>query len=481
MMIPDSRSYHWITTTQPRILSCFADWLEQDLHFFVPTDLQKVHRQSLDGIWCLTGHIGPQPVAIAWWDFPYRGASVGKAASQRVLAFLHEIERRGLPLILCVNSMGVRFTEGRTVFDFAFSLLPALDSYRNRHPVISIAHGNVLGIGALIFGMGHYRLACEEDTQINLTGPEVGRLFFGSAAYKGMASPFTQFRNTSLVHELLPDFDQARARVRYLVQLLHTARLGKNTSFRPEPVHRQEDDTEQFIHSFCDEAHEIFIGFDTRLRVFLARIQQRWFGLFINPVGNSNNMITTRTLSLYHVGLSLFRLFKLPILSCLDTPGADPRQDGGNSRILEELIQTTHELLEYPFHKMGIVIGRAYGGACLLGFPKIVGSTYVAALRGARIGVMHDSIIDNLLAGAGRLREEWEATAQTQTEDLHDLVDSGSLNAVIERADIRACVMENLLQLKPQRTGTRIISALSKFQPTTHRHPPREISNDHRD
>lgn len=480
-MVPDSSAYHWITTTQPRILSCFTDWLEQDLYFFVPADLQKLQRQNLDGIWCLTAHIGPQPVAVVWWDFPYRGASVGKAASQRVLAFLREIEHRGLPLILCVNSMGVRFTEGRTVFDFAFSLLPALDRYRNRHPIISIAHGNVLGIGALIFGMGHYRLACEEDTQINLTGPEVGRLFFGSAAYKGMASPFTQFRHTSLVHELLPDFDLARLRVHYLVQLLHSARLGIRLSDLPENTCTQSDATHQFVHSFCDEAHEVFIGFDSRLRVFLARIHQRWFGLFINPVGNSNNMITTRTLALYHAGLSLFRLFKLPILSCLDTPGADPRQDGGNSRILEELIQTTHELLEYPYCKVGIVIGRAYGGACLLGFPKILGGAYVAAVKGARIGVMHDSIIDNLLAGAGRLREEWEATVQTQTEDLHDLVDSGSLNAVIERADIRTCVMENLLHLKPQQAGSRVISALSKFQPTTHRPLQREISGDHRD
>jgi acetyl-CoA carboxylase carboxyltransferase component len=159
-------------------------------------------------------------------------------------------------------------------------------------------------------------------------------------------------------------------------------------------------------------------------------------GIFINPPERSNNMITVRTLDKYAAGLDLFRAMGLPIVSFLDSPGIDPRFDQADANNLRRILQVGARIIRYPHGTMGVVVGRCYGGATTLAFPKVFGSKRSVVLRGSRIGAMHESIITQVLDGSARLLEQWREVAARQGPGFEDLLEEGSLDAVIEIADI---------------------------------------------
>jgi acetyl-CoA carboxylase carboxyltransferase component len=92
-------------------------------------------------------------------DFKLKGGSFGKQNTRRLVAFLEELDSHKLPLIFVLDSMGARITEGRQVFGYAFAVLPVLMRFARQNLLITCNAGRALGIGAIIFGAGHYRMA----------------------------------------------------------------------------------------------------------------------------------------------------------------------------------------------------------------------------------------------------------------------------------------------------------------------------------
>src|ERR1044071_9628651 len=132
-------------------LGSLSKLFEDDIDIFVPAHMQAISRTGLDGTWFLRGSINGIALAMVWNDFRVGGASTSKNIAATYIAFLAALVREPRPLFICVRTMGVRFMEGRTVFPHAFSVLPALNRYRKHHLVITLAHGNALGLGTLIF------------------------------------------------------------------------------------------------------------------------------------------------------------------------------------------------------------------------------------------------------------------------------------------------------------------------------------------
>lgn len=436
--------HEWIRVADDSLpfLNSVRSLLNGALEIFAPTSALPISRQGLDGTWFLRGTCNGQPLALVWSDFRVNGASTSKRVADTYIAFLNALEQDSRPLLIVVRSMGVRFMEGRTVFPHAFSVLPTLNRYRKNHLVMTLAHGNALGLGALIFGMGHYRMAVSTDSCLNLTGPEVCKMVFGrQVQFEQIASNDIQFRNTHMIHELCDTLDQAFFRLPTLLALFchprhslpHDASCGDN-----HPAQR-------YVSGFCDHSIEVFIDYDDRLKAFIGVIGGKAFGILINPPENPNNMLRTRSLHLLSDALDLFEHLQLPVVSLVDTPGADPRMDGNNRQIIEKLIATTQKIIEYPHRKMGIVIGRAYGGASVIGFPKFFGGCAVFALENAHVGVMHESIIIQLLSGSARLTEMWQTVSTSQTADLQDMIEMGAIDNLIGAHQIREKIERHLL------------------------------------
>ena len=133
-----------------------------------------------------------------------------------------------------------------------------------------------------------------------------------------------------------------------------------------------------------------------------------------------------------------------------------PRFDQSDANNLRRMLAVGSKIIHYPHGAMGVVTGRCFGGASTLVFPKIFGGRRTVALRGSRMGTMNESIIARLLQGSPRLLAQWRQVAATQDPGLTDLLAEGSLDAVIDPADL-AGEIDRFLTLvaapRPQAAG----------------------------
>lgn len=435
-----SAAYHWITVDpqQHRFLRAACQSLGVSvLRLWIETDTSPdtLARTRCEGLITATAECDGRTVAIAWSDFRVNAASFGEANSSRFVTFLRELEglaAGSIPLIYLVNSAGISLMEGRTAFSDAFAVWPALLRYSEHNPLLTCADGKCLGLAPVLFGLGHYRVAVTARTHLNLAGPEVIRMFFGAGGdFERNAAAERLHDGTDLIHELVPSVEVACSRFR---EILSPARALARTGL-PAIGPR----TEAIFSAFLDASpQELVPGWCDRVRLFLGTRRGERVGMFINPPERSNNMITVRTLDKYAAGLDLFRSLDVPVLSFLDSPGFDPRFDQSAANNFRKMLWVGQKIIDYPHGCMGVVIGRCFGGSATLVFPKVFGGTRALALRGSRIGTMHESIVDRLLSGCPRLREQWNEVAARQTPGLEDLLLKGTIDAVVDLPELGA-------------------------------------------
>jgi acetyl-CoA carboxylase carboxyltransferase component len=434
-------------------------------------DLTELERTDCDGLLCLRGWLNGSRVGVVQCDFRVNGGSFGHDNSKRLTSFLEQMSACGAPVFMAVNSIGVRIMEGRTVFGDAFSIWPALTRFRKTGLLITLAMGKCLGLGALLYGLGHYRMAVGEETHINLTGPEVMKLFFGEKfSFEDFASAERQSRSTDLVHELVADRAAGFERAKALLGLANPSLpLPSGISMLSEipGLPQQRDLIREKLNSILDEVSphrfELFPELSPIVKIFITERDGQKIGVFVNPPGNANNMITIEALQKYAAGLDFFRSIGVPVVSLLDSPGADPRLEQSDRNNIRSMIWVGDKIIFYPHGTMGIVIGRCFGGATTLGFPKVFGGLKTLVLKGAKLGVIHESIIRTLLSGSPRLLSTWETVHAKETSDAADLIASGIVDQQIEQAEIGGQIslfieelrsrslLKNLLKLSDRR------------------------------
>jgi acetyl-CoA carboxylase carboxyltransferase component len=453
------------TLGELKFVGSLTDLLTLDDIDIFHTETNDISRASCDGVVTLIGKIHSQPVGVIITDFRVGGGSFSKKNSKRTSAFIAEMEMRGLPIVFIINSLGVRFMEGRTVFDDAFSIIADLYRFRRNNLLITIALSKALGVSALFFAQGHFRLALEGEALLNLTGPEVHKKFFGNADadFSQYNLADHQFSSNSLIHELQPTSQALYRSAKNFILFVFlkaehqvsTGRLPYTTEIEQGGLALLNNENQRLGDlgkQLGDSTFELFVQRSPVVRVFIGRVHDKLVGYLVNPPGHPNNMLTVRAIDKCLAAMDLFRTLKLPIISLLDCPGGDPRKAESDKDALMKMIQLTHEMIAYPYMKMGIITGRCFGGSGMFAFPKIYGGHSTIAVRGAQFGIMHRSIIEDLLSGSARLKEAWKVVADTEVPDLDDLIALGTIDRVVEKDQIRNEITHFLIMDDLERT-----------------------------
>lgn len=407
---------------------------------------QKVNRMTFDGTVTFEAVICGQPVGIIYNDFRVFGGSFGRVNSDRICAFIKEMEKRKQPILFFLDSFGVRISDGRSVFKNAFLIVKAIRDFCRENLLITCSIGNSLGIAAIFAGVGDYHLAIKEKSLINLTGPSVIELFFDkSIDFQALSSAERHVNKNRTVHYLADSESALFQKVKSIFSFLKGtySPIISNDYFEQLPMKRYNSKQREqtitelkfILLSISDSFMPIFQGLYSHLYTFLIRHKNRCFGLFINPPF-ADNMLTTDDLALYNIGLNFFRKLKLPVVSIVDTPGADPREEQNDQGIFAELAGTAVSIIDYPYPKLGIAYGRCYGGASVLSFPYIFGGKKNLAIKGAQIGAMDGKIISHLLKGSARLLNQWEINRENETEDMADLIKEDIVEACISKKEL---------------------------------------------
>lgn len=415
----------------------------------------KPNRIQWDGLFTFLAKIDGVELGILFNDFRVSGGSFGTENSNRTIAFLDYLEEHKIPCIFFVDALGVRFMEGRTVLKHPVSVIPRLASFASKELLITVSKGNTLGVVAFYFRLGHYRFAIKDKSQINLTGPEVIRLFFGQKYnFEEVSSASHQLGNRRMVQEVLPDMSCILSRIRNLI-LIRAGKALPETYYEPrkDPALKSfikpvpEGTPLQSILEGLGSYVEIFEETDSVLRAFIMRRKGRYFGIIANNLGNSNNMVGPQGFAKFSDAFKVFEKLQLPVMSIIDTPGGDPRQAGDNICIIEEMIQAMLSIYHYPYKKLGVVAGRSFGGASMLGMPKAAGGHRVLVLEGSNVGIMHKSILREILKKSPAILEQWEQSSILETEELQDLLANNSIDRLIPVSELGGEVDGFLLEL----------------------------------
>jgi|WetSurMetagenome_2_1015567.scaffolds.fasta_scaffold67438_2 methylmalonyl-CoA decarboxylase subunit alpha len=425
-----------------RMLKPLLDEAADVDHFTL--DKADFNRKASDGFFSLKIQSAAGTFGVLYNDFRCAGGSYGQRNSQRLRSFIDELAVKRIPLLFAVDSMGARITEGRRVFQHAFAIFPSLLRYIRNNLLVTCNIGRALGVGAIMFAAGHYRMAIKGKSLTNITGPEVLRLFFGEAHdFNSIASSDTHLQNNVLINDLSESKEEMFGKARQLLSV-RQRRVVEPLLPQPSvsfPTALSSVDPEINLTSILDAIStartEVFACLATSVKTFIATRNGRSFGVFINPPGYPNNLITALALDKYMLALNLFRALRLPVVSFIDTPGADPRDNQkGNNDVIAKMLAIIREIIDYPYGKMGIVAGRGYGGATVLGFPKVLGSQKVFALEGASIGIMDSRIVESLFSNSKALMSAWQQVSPTQTADLSDLIGDGAIDGILKPASV---------------------------------------------
>lgn len=483
---------HWTTVKIPdhTFLGALAPLFPQSdqLEAFSLKD-EKFDRITCQGLVTGLGRIGSRKVGVLYNDFRVSGGSFHIANSQKANAFIGYCAQNDIPLVMAFNTIGVGIMEGRNVFMDAFSTIPSLFDFRAKHlPLITIALGKCLGLGAILFQMGHYRIAVREKAAFNLTGPEVIRLFFGGKTpFETLASGEHQMEKNELVHELQDNAEAAFSKAHAILNHVMSEESAVSTPVLRFPgsqpigefiaaseLNECEAKMYRLLAQVGDSALEVYEQLNPVVRTFLVRRGRQTVGVFINPPGHANNLITVGTLDRYDAGLSLFKSMGIPIVSFLDTPGIDPRFEQQDDDIVRLIVRVAKRIIEYPHGHMGVVLGRCFGGATTLAFPKNFRSQRCIAVQGCAIGVMGESILEQVLENSPRLLEIRREMRKAERDDLADLIANGVIDALVASEEIGAEV-EHFLQLaevEAERSAAmrRMMDEFNEFPAT--RRPP---------
>ncbi len=434
-------TYQWTTVALDdyRFLESFRTLFGADAVVELFHDpLREFSRISADGIVGVRGKIGGRTVSAVLTDFRVGGGSFGRENMVLLHAFMQEISLHDGSLVFILNTLGVRFTDGRSLFSNVFQIFPDLQEYRKNHLFVAVALGKCLGLGALFFGQAHYRIAAGDSSLINLTGPEVVSLFFGDQgpSFESFASAGHQKSVNSLIHEVQPDSEKAILRARQLVA--YPFETDKNSSQKflendpnvPKYM-KSENALVKILDQVGDHALEIFPQLSSISRTFLVRRGDDVIGVIANPPLHPNNLVTTAAIDRTQAAMDLFRALQIPILSAIDSPGGDPRASESDSDMVIKMVNLVHTMIEYPFGKMGLISGRCYGGSCMFAFPKIYGSLRVVALKGSSMGVMSSQIISKILSGNPRMHASWVENTKNENADLSDMVENDDIDAIV--------------------------------------------------
>ncbi|MCY7297227.1 carboxyl transferase domain-containing protein [Alteromonas sp. a30] len=447
MTVQQRPEYHWLSvdTNETRFLSPLSSVVNENMQLFCLSSEDKPNRMNADGIWMVRGRANGREVAVCWSDFRVKGASFSANNCMRLQAFLKAISEQHIPLIFCINSLGFRFVEGRKMFDRVFAVIPALIKFKRQNLLITMCQGKCLGLGAMLFSLGHYRIAASPHASVNLTGPEVFQQFFGAKVdFQAIAGAEAVKKRTGLIHEVATDVKQAFLLAgRLMTTLAYKGSLPKlalpnlddpalQGILEDKSLIKAEIATVECLLHLTRQGIELFKGFDTRLKAFVIDIRGQQVAMLMNPPDQINNMFSYRSLDLYQQAIALFAALKLPLVLMIDTPGIDPRFDGDNKDIIQKVVSVTDDLIHYPMPTVGVINGRGFGGANTLALPKCYGAVARYAIKGrAHIDVMHESIMKELLSGSKNSLENWQEIQAQQDPHCSDMIDGEILDDII--------------------------------------------------
>ena len=346
-----------------------------------------------------TGLIDGRKVALIVGEFGFLGGSIGATAADRVVTAVRRATAEGLPLLAATASGGTRMQEGAATFFEMATIAQAITEHKAQGLpyLVYLRHPTTGGVFASWGSLGHIT-AAEPEALIGFLGPKVYEELHGSAFPIGVqvAENLLERGVIDLIfpHEEIADH-MARA-----LSLLQDEPGSSSADLRPDKgaqdgletwdsIQRTRSASRPGVRELLRHAATDTIRLngtnegerDDAIILALTRIDAIPVVLigqdrFAQAAGHTLGPAGLRTA---RRGMRLANDLGLPLISVVDTPGAELSKEAEEASMAGEIARCLAELSTMEVPTVSVILGQGCGGGALAMLPA---HTVIAAEHG---------------------------------------------------------------------------------------------------
>ncbi|MFD0689675.1 carboxyl transferase domain-containing protein [Actinomadura fibrosa] len=314
-------------------------------------------------------------VAVMACEFAFLGGSIGVAAGERLTAAVERATAERLPLLALPASGGTRMQEGTTAFLQMVKITAAVAAHKAAHLpyLVYLRHPTTGGVFASWGSLGHLTLA-EPGALIGFLGPRVYEALHDTPFPKDVQTA-ENLHAHGLIDAVVP--------VSGLARFLGTVLSVLNARARPgsEEAPAMVDETPAW-DSVLESRRPGRAGVRDLLRVAatdVVRLRGTQTVTALARFGGNPCVLVGQdrdgpapgpgALRLARHGMRLAADLKLPLVTVIDTPGAELSQRAEEGGLASEIALCLTDLITLPAPTLSLLLGQGTGGAALALLP----------------------------------------------------------------------------------------------------------------
>lgn len=352
------------------------------------------------------GLIRGSAVVMVVSEFGFLGGSIGRSSGRRVVAAIERATRERLPVLALPASGGTRMQEGTPAFLQMVAITGAVAAHKSAGLayLVYLRHPTTGGVFASWGSLGHLTWA-QPSALVGFLGPRVYEGLYGDSFPAGVQTA-DNLHAHGLIDAVVP-LSQLGDAVGRVVHLLRAAEpeipppVGNDAPasdvWRAVSATRAPD--RPGVIDLLDPGCSAVLHGDAPICVVLCRFG----GHTAVVIGQdrhrqaSGDLITPADLRVARRGMRLAADLRLPVVTIIDTPGAELSVAAEESGLAGEIAYCMSELVQLPVPTVSVLLGQGAGGAALALFPTdhriAAADAWLSPLppEGASIIVHHDT------------------------------------------------------------------------------------------
>lgn len=325
------------------------------------------------------GRVGGRTVVLIVSEFAFLGGSIGAAAGNRVVQALRRATSAGLPVLAMPASGGTRMQEGTPAFLQMVAITGAVTAHKaaGLAYLVYLRHPTTGGVFASWGSLGHITWA-QPGALVGFLGPRVYEGLYGAPFPAGVQTA-ENLSHIQLVDAVL-DPEGLRDVLGAVLGLLPES-VGPPLSSPPVTQTVPEVDAWSAVQA-TRASHRpglmelLGAGESVVLNSGPMRLALGRFGNHVAVVIGQDRaaqadgqLIAARHLRVARRGLAMAADLGLPVITVIDTPGAELSASAEEDGLAAEIARCTAELIDIGVPTVSVLLGQGGGGAALALFP----------------------------------------------------------------------------------------------------------------
>ncbi len=393
------------------------------------------------------GLVNGRPVAVVVNEFGFLAGSIGRAAASRIVAAVRRATSEGLPVLASTASGGTRMQEGTPAFVHMVDISRAIMDHRDAGLpyLVHLRHPTTGGVFASWGSLGHVTVA-EPGALVGFLGPKVYEALEGRPFPAGVQVSENLARRGIIDAVVLPEelpavVDRALGILLDPVSDATRERRDGTVERRRTPwesIELTRQDGRAGVRDVLRHGSDALVRLqgtdegerDTAMIVALTRLdgvpcvvigQDRTTQTRTSPMGPAALREARR-------GMRLADELGLPLVSIIDTPGAELSPEAEQGAVAGEIARCISSMATMQVPTVSVLLGQGCGGGALALLPARV----VVATENAWLSPLPPEGASAIVHGDVEHAPEMAEQQRVSAIDLHE---SGTVDHLVPELD----------------------------------------------